>query len=266
MKTKNLIIILAVFISSCGTAISQTFEGSNLSSLAPSYENLPYVFEGSENYFISFKTEPEIVDQLVPEPLKQVISGEMMLVFAKHNVVSPSKISYHEAYLMATVNFGYLYASYLPVLYLDKMETITPAREIWGYNKVNAVIRFDKTGSRVKIYVSQSDTLIMQATFMLGRPVEQAEEPTTEVNVVNHKYIPAVAADTTAAVNQLTVTALSEYVTTNLRSGEATLEFYPTQYNPLDKIPVLEILDAGYFESSFKMDFGEKLHDYLTGE
>ena len=259
---------LLVFLLITGTTTlchAQNFEGTNLSSLEPFYRDLPYVFEGSESYFISFKSSPNVVKAIVPEPLIPIPDQALTIVFAKHRVVAPITTSYEEAYFIIPVAYGTTYGGFIPVLYLNKIETITPAREIWGYNKVGGEFQFIEKENEVSITVSQMDTLVVKATFALGESFIPSTEPEGGP-AFNIKYIPSVVEHALPDVKQITMSELKDMKTTQMRLGTATLEFYASHYNPLDKIPILEIVQAGYKVNSFAMVHGEVLYDYLKKE
>ena len=262
MRVQSIIYALLFSVVAVVSCLAQNFDGTNLSSTKPYYAELPYVFEGSVNYFISIKSSPEVLRDLVPEPLKPLPDGEMTVVFAKHKIVSPAKIEYNEAFFVIPVSYGTVYGGYLPVLYLDKIETITPAREIWGYNKVGAEFEFITEGNMTNILVSQMDTLIMKASFTLGESFVPSEQPHGGA-VFNLKYIPSVKENSQPDVKQITISELENNKTTQMRLGTATVEFYSSRYNPLKKIPILEIKNAGYKEYSFSMVHGEVLYDYI---
>jgi acetoacetate decarboxylase len=256
------ITILGLLISLSQLCNAQSFDGTYFSNSPPAYLNMPYVFQGSENYWITVKTDPEVIRALVPEPLQPLPNSEIKLIFAKHRIVSPIRIYYHEVYIMTVVSFGDLYAGFLPILYLDKIETITPAREVWGYNKVGGDIEFNESDNEVSISLKQMDTLLIKASFVLGESfVPPAEK--TGADVINCKYIPSAVQDAPPDVHQLNLSSLHEYDRTNMRLGTAKVEFFSTSLNPWGKIPILEIKDAGWFECSFKMDYGEVIYDYL---
>jgi acetoacetate decarboxylase len=65
-------------------------------------------------------------------------------------------------------------------------------------------------------------------------------------------------------VLQLTATTLGDRKVTDLRLGVGTLEFGSTPADPLDKIPVLEIVAASWYEYNFTLDYGEVVNDYLA--
>ena len=262
MKLQSRFYVLLFLFGTVFFCSAQNFDGTNLSSTNPFYGEPPYVFEGSENYFISFKTSPEVLRTLVPEPLKPLPGGEMTVIFAKHNIISPAKIQYKEAFFVVPVSYGSVYGGFLPVLYLDKIETITPAREIWGYNKVGAEFSFTEEGSNAAITVTQMDTIIMKASFILGEPFTPPEQPPGG-SVFNLKYIPSVEKNSPPDVKQITISKLKDDKTAEMRMGTAKLEFYSSRYNPLNQIPILEVKKAGKKIHSFSMDHGKVLYDYL---
>jgi acetoacetate decarboxylase len=257
-----LFVLLLTVVFPC---LAQNFEGTVLSHTQPFYSELPYVFEGSENYFISFKSDPDVMRALVPEPLKPIPGGEMTVVFAKHKIVSPINITYNEAYLIIPVSYGAKYGGYIPVLYLDKIETITPAREIWGYNKVGGEFQFIEKDGKMSITVTQLDTLLMKASFVLGEPFIPPEQPPGGP-AFNLKHIPSVVKDAPPDVKQITISESKDSRTTQMRLGKATLAFYSSHYNPLGAIPIMEIMKAGYRIHSFSMVYGDVLYDYLKNE
>ena len=258
------LIILFIY-GAAATSFSQSFDGTNLSSSEPFYNRLPYVFEGSESYFITIKTDSTVIRELVPQPLNPLKSDEMTVIFARHKIVAPIKLDYNEAYFVIIAGYGFAFGGFIPVLYLDKIEAITPAREIWGYNKVGGTFEFSEEGNKVSIKLSELDTLIMKATFELTEPFVPLEQPPFGP-LFNEKYIPSVMENAPPDVHQITISKIADRKTHIMRSGTATLEFFPSYYNPVHRIPIVEIINAGYSTVSFSMIYGEILVDYLKTE
>jgi acetoacetate decarboxylase len=263
-------ILIAVIISS--SSFSQNFDGTAFSSSKPFYGEPPYHFEGSEYYTISFKTNPEVIRSLVPEPLVPLSNDVMQVIFAIQKISEPVKLEYNEAFLLIPVSFNEIYGGYIPVLYLDKVETIIGGREIWGFNKVGAEVIFSGDDQQVSVKVTQLDTLLMKASFILGKPFSPPEQSQSG-GIINLKYIPAIAKNAPPEVYQLTITPSKEGMAdaresknTLVRSGEAKLEFYSSYYNPYKYIPVLEIIDASYSVISYSLTHGEVIYDYLKEE
>lgn len=262
LNFKAICFTLLFIIGAIMNVFPQIFDGTNLSSSKPFFSKLPYVFDGSESYFITFKTDSAILRELIPEPLNPLKSDEMTVVFAKHRIVAPTKLNYNEAYFVTTAGYGLAFGGFIPVLYLDKIEAITPAREIWGYNKVGGDFEFIEDDSIVTITLSRMDTLIMKATFILGESFIP-EEQSPMGPVFNLKYIPSAIENAPPDIHQIAVSKIEDGKTHEMRLGTATLEFFPSYYNPVDKIPIKEIIGAGYFTSSFSMVYGDVLYDYL---
>jgi len=239
---------------------SQSFDGTNLCSTDPFYKLEPYQFHQNEIFFITFKTDPEIIRALVPEPLKP-IGDEIQVAFNDLNLVSPFKVKYMEVLMSIPVSLKERYGSYMPVLYLDAVEGIIPGREIAGFNKVGAEIQIEQSGGNVSINVFQMDTLIIEATFILGEPFPPPEQP--DGGTFNLKYIPSIIDNAPPEVKQLTFTKSETRETIEFRIGQAHLNFYSSFYNPLGKIEIREITQVGYIKNSFDLTEGEIVYDYL---
>jgi acetoacetate decarboxylase len=63
---------------------------------------------------------------------------------------------------------------------------------------------------------------------------------------------------------QLTSTTMGDPKVTEFRPGAGTLSFGSTPVAPLGSIPVVEILQASWYEYDFTLDFGTVVHDYLA--
>jgi acetoacetate decarboxylase len=63
---------------------------------------------------------------------------------------------------------------------------------------------------------------------------------------------------------QLTSTTVEGLVIKHLQVGAAQLTFESSPTDPLGRIPVLEILNASYSESSFVLGYGQVVHDYRS--
>lgn len=175
-KLKSRLFILLLVFGRIICCFAQNSDGTNLSSLKPFYGDPRYHDNPSEQYFISFKTRPEVIRSLVPEPLIP-LSDEMHITFARLRLISPIKLDYNEVYLLTPAALGTVFGAYLPVLYLDKVKGIIPGRELAGYNKVGAEIQFKENDDNTLIRVTQRDTLIMKASFALVEPFTPKEEP-----------------------------------------------------------------------------------------
>ena len=111
------------------------FSGTNLSFEQPPYAMPPYVYRDNEMFTIVLKTDPELLRTLVPEPLEPNADNIMVIYIGWLHIEEPKHITYGEAGIMIPTSFGDRLGTYMPILYLDEMETLTSGREIWGFPK-----------------------------------------------------------------------------------------------------------------------------------
>lgn len=261
-RITHYLVMILIVIGAIVPCSAQIFNGTYLSSDKPFYEKNPYKFEGSENYAITFYSDPEVIRELVPEPLIPLLSGQITFIYAKHRLKHPLNVDYNEAYFIVPVSYGSVIGGYIPVLYLDSVDGIIAGRELVGYNKVGAEFDVLENENGITISVSQKGTLIIKATFALGEAFTPAEQ-SPNLPIINYKYIPSFVKDSQPDVKCLTVSTSHDRKTDLVRSGAATLELYSSKFNPLNKIPVLNIEEAGYSKDSFTLSYGDILYDYL---
>jgi acetoacetate decarboxylase len=242
---------------------AQDFSGTHLASTSLSYPMPPFTYEGSRVVSIVFRTSPEVIRAMVPEPLVPDATNELSVAIVHHHIVAPMPLSYYEAFLVVPVSHDGAPGSYIPVLYLDDAAAITGGREIWGFSKFGGEIQIVEQGGEVHATVQQAGVTLIDVSVRLGDPlVPIPEMPNSPV--FNVKMIPSVEQGAPPDVLQLTSTTLGDPQITALRPGVGTLSFGSTPVDPLGSIPVLEILQASWYEYDFTLDYGEVVHDYLA--
>ncbi len=241
----------------------QDFEGTFLSSTVPPYGTPPYRYEGSQLVTVTFETSPQILRALAPKPLAVDEDNVMSITIGLQKIVEPRPTDYYEAYISIPVSHGATRGTYLPILYLDKAMPIIGGREVWGFSKVDAEIHFEEADGKVHARVSQDGTTLIDVVMSLGEQL-LAPQNIPDQPVFNVKLVPSVEKDAPPDVMQLTSTTPRNRKVTKLRSGEATLVLGSTASSPLGKIPVRKITRCVYTESSFILDYGKVIHDYLA--
>jgi acetoacetate decarboxylase len=78
------------------------------------------------------------------------------------------------------------------------------------------------------------------------------------------KRIPSVTGPSLFDVKQLVTAVLRDEIQQEVRPGDATLRLGSTAADPLERIPVLEIVQGVYFTGGFVLDYGQIVHDYLA--
>ncbi len=242
--------------------MSSRFEGTHLSSTTPPYPMPPLTYEGNRMLTIQFRTSPEVLRALVPEPLVVNPDNLMKVYVAAFNIVDPVPYSYYEAGLLIDASDGRDEGSYAPVLYLDKALPITIGREVWGYPKFQADFVLKEQAGVIQARVTSGTASLIDATLRLTTPIPA-------MNVCPRcfflmKTIPSVTGRSTYDVKQLTTAVLRNELNKEMQMGDATLRFGSTSSDPLGEIPILEMLKGAYFTGGFVLDYGRVVHDYLS--
>jgi acetoacetate decarboxylase len=259
---------LAIALSAIATILpvtgrAQDFSGTHLAGTSLSYPMPPFTYEGSRVVSVDFRTSPEVLRALVPEPLVPNAAGELSAAIVHHHIVAPMPLSYYEAFLIVPVSHEGAAGVYMPVLYLDEAAAITGGREIWGFSKFGAEIQIIEEEGEVHASVQTGDVTLVDISVSPGDALVPIPE-TPNVPIFNVKLIPSVEKGAAPDVLQLTATTLGDRTVTELRPGVGTLEFGSTPADPLGRIPVLEILRAACYEYDFTLDYGEVVYDYLA--
>ncbi|MGD8699423.1 MAG: acetoacetate decarboxylase family protein [Gemmatimonadales bacterium] len=263
-KTGRLVLALsaiAVILPAQGRA--QDFSGTHLAGTSLSFPMPPFRYEGSRVVSVGFRTSPEVLRALVPEPLVPNPAGQASALIVHHHIVAPMPLSYYEAFLAVPVSHEGAAGVYIPVLYLDEAAAITGGREIWGFSKFGAEIQIVEEEGRVQASVRTGGVTLIDMSVRTGDTLEPIPE-TPNAPIFNVKLIPSVEKSAPPDVLQLTATTLGDRKFTELRPGVGRLEFGSTPIDPLGSIPILEILEAACYEDNFILDYGEVVHDYLA--
>ena len=78
------------------------------------------------------------------------------------------------------------------------------------------------------------------------------------------KRIPSGTNSTEYDIKQLTSAVLRDEIQKEVRPGDATLRLGSTVTDPLERIPVLDIVKGIYCTGGFVLDYGRIVHDYLA--
>lgn len=269
MKTylKGWVLIVLIFLFSFN-AFANPFDNTNLSSGDAAYWPQPYRFEKNEWLLVDIKTTPEILRALVPEPLKPNPENIISLYIGRFNIVEPGKVSYLEAGLIIPASIyeektkKEKWGGYLPILYLDKMGPIIGGREIYGFPKQDAEIEFARNDNLVHAIVKKYGEIIIDLKFEIKKKAELTNTESSLVSFV-FKRIPSANLKNEYEVRQITSVESANYMIDEQFLGNASLKLGSTVSDPLDQIPVLEVVNGRFEINNFTMMEGEVLHDYL---
>lgn len=229
---------------------------------SPSYPCGPYRFINREFMIITYRTDPDALREVVPEPLEV---GDPIVKYEFIRMADSTGFGdYTESGQVIPVTFQGRAGGYVHAMYLDDHSPIAGGRELWGFPKKLAFpkLRIEK------------ETLV--GTLAFG-------SVTVATATMGYKHREADAAAVMGALNQPNwllkiiphvdgsprICELVEYYMENITlkgawTGPGALELAHHALAPVARLPVLEVLGASHILTDLTLGLGKVVHDYLA--
>ncbi len=228
---------------------------------SPSYPPGPYRFINREFFIIRYRTDPEALRQVVPEPLE---INEPIVKFEFIRMPDSTGFGdYTEAGQVIPVSFNGMAGGYVHAMYLDDDAPIAGGREIWGFPKKLAIpaLRVEKD-----VLVGSLDYgSVRIATGTMGykhRAVASAHALTAlEAPSFLLKIIPHV--DCAPRICELVQYRLEDIVLKAAWTGPAALELGAHALAPVATLPVRDVISATHILADITLGLGTVIHDYM---
>jgi acetoacetate decarboxylase len=229
---------------------------------SPSYPAGPYRFIDREYMIITYRTDREALNRIVPEPL-ELVEPAVSLEFIRMPD-STGLGAYTGCAQTIPVHFRGETGGYTHSMFLDAHPPIAGGRELWGFPQKLAAPSL----------MVEHDTLVGKldagplrvATGTMGykhktHPPEAAMRALAEPGFLL-KIIPH--ADGSPRICELVRYHLSDIVLKGAWTGPAALALYPHALAPIAELPVLEVTTCVHLIADLTLDLGEVVHDYLA--
>ncbi len=230
----------------------------------PAYPRGPYRFYNREYFIVTYRTDPEILRALVPEPL------EIPAPIVKYEFIrmpdSTGFGDYTETGQVIPVRLNGENGSYVHSMYLDDEAPIAGGREIWGFPKKFATPKVNHEGDVIVGTLHYGSVLCACAT-MGYKHVIAAPEPIAQAMAAPNfliKIVPHV--DGTLRICELVKYRLKDIVVKGAWTSPAALTLSNHVIADVARLPVLEVLSGAHFIADLTLDLGEVAHDYLAGK
>lgn len=228
----------------------------------PAYPPGPYRFCDREYLIISYRTDPEALKAVVPEPL------EIIEPIVKYEFIrmpdSTGFGDYTETGQVIPVRFRGEEGIYVHAMYLDDDAPIAGGREIWGFPKKLANPKLTHEGEVIVGTLHYGSVLCATATMGykhraldLGEVAHSLDKPNFLV-----KIIPDV--DATPRICELVRFHLQDITVKGAWTGPADLQLFRHVIADVARLPVLEVVSATHFIADLTLGLGEVVHDYLA--
>ena len=245
------------------------FQNTNLTAHWSIFSKPPYQYDGSKMLWIEAKTTRTALEALVPEQLKINDENKIIFFIGRLRITSPDPITYNEGGISIPVSYkeketeAIKKSVYIPILYLEDHYPIIGGREFYGANKHLSKIEFIENEKTIKASVAQWGITLMDMNVTLKTQVIDKETSQDNVGWITVKRIPSIKQDGSLDVHKLNHAHVRNHKIKELHIGEGQLNLGATEWDPLSKIPILEITNAGFHTESLILDNGSELHDYL---
>jgi acetoacetate decarboxylase len=228
---------------------------------SPAYPVGPYRFYHREFLIITYRTDPQKLRALVPEPLE---IGEPLVKFEFIRMPDSTGFGdYTESGQVIPVSFQGRKGGYTHCMFLDDHPPIAGGRELWGFPK-----KLAKPTLKAEI-----DTLVGTldygpvriATGTMGYKHKAADLAAVKASLLTPnfllKIIPHV--DGTARICELVEYHLEDVDLKGAWTGPAALDLHSHALAPIAELPVLEIVSATHLIADLTLGLGKVVHDYL---
>jgi acetoacetate decarboxylase len=228
---------------------------------SPAFPKGPYRFTNREYLIITYRTDPEKLRALVPEPL--LPDGDHVKYEFIRMPDSTGFGDYTESGQVIPVTLDGRKGNYTHCMFLNDDPPIAGGRELWGFPKKLA----DPT---LKV---ETDTLVgtlnygpvRVATGTMGFKHHRADLDAVRASLAMPnfllKIIPHV--DGTARICEIVEYALEDVVLKGAWVGPAALELNPHALAPVAELPVREIISATHIVADLTLGLGKVVFDYL---
>lgn len=228
----------------------------------PSYPPGPYRFINREFMVITYRTDPEALARVLPEPLtfdEPLVKYEFIRMpdstgfgdYTESGQVIPCKLD--------GVAGGYVHS-----MFLNDDAPIAGGREIWGFPKKLADPAISVVKDTLVGTLDYSGLRIATATMGYKHKALDLQKVRESLLAPNFmlKIIPHV--DCTPRICELVKYYLEDLTVKGAWEGPGALELYPHALADVAALPVLEIKSAVHILTDLTLGLGEVVHDYLA--
>ncbi|WP_028535711.1 acetoacetate decarboxylase [Paludibacterium yongneupense] len=230
---------------------------------SPAFPMGPYRFTNREFFIITYRTDPEALRAVVPEPL-QVRAPLVHYEFIRMPD-STGFGDYTESGQVIPVTFRGIPGSYTHAMYLNDHPAIAGGRELWGFPKKLATPRLQVSLDTLIGELDYGPLRIVTATMgykhvaldSAATAAQLADTPNFLLKIIPH-------VDGTPRICELVRYHLQDVTVKGAWTGPAALALYPHALAPVADLPVLEVVEARHIVADLTLGLGEVVFDYLN--
>jgi acetoacetate decarboxylase len=229
---------------------------------SPSFPPGPYRFFNREFFVITYRTDPEALAAVVPEPL------EVTEPLVKYEFIrmpdSTGFGDYTETGQVIPVRFKGETGGYVHSMYLDDDAPIAGGRELWGFPKKLATPKIVTETDVLVGTLHYGSVLCVSATMGYKHRAADHDAVMASLKAPNFmlKIIPHV--DGSPRICELVRYYLEDVTLKEAWTGPAALGLFPHALADVARLPVREVVSAVHFKTDLTLGLGTVAFDYLA--
>ncbi len=228
----------------------------------PAYPPGPYRFVDREYLIITYRTDPKLLEALIPAPLKL---AEPVVKYEFINMPDSTGFGHYcESGQVIPVTLDGVAGGYVHSMYLNDHPPIAAGRELWGFPKKLGDPELRVHKDTLMGTLDYSDFRVATGTMgfkhkALDREVVAKSMATPSFLL---KIIPHV--DGSARICELVQYALTDITVKGAWSGPGALDLRDHALAPVADLPVLEVLSTVHIIADLTLPLGTVAFDYLA--
>jgi acetoacetate decarboxylase len=227
----------------------------------PAYPPGPYRFVNREYMIITYRTDPEALRALVPEPL------EIEAPIVKYEFIrmpdSTGFGDYTETGQVIPVSFRGRKGGYTHCMFLNDEGPIAGGRELWGFPKKLANPSLKVEVDTLIGTMDYGPVRVVTGTMGYKHKAADLAAISASLAVPNFllKIVPHV--DGSPRICELVEYYLEDVTVKGAWTGPGALSLNPHALAPVAELPVLEVVSALHILADLTLGLGKVVHDYL---
>ena len=228
---------------------------------SPAYPPGPYRFVNREFLIVTYRTSPERLRALVPEPLEP--DGDLVKFEFIRMPDSTGFGDYTESGQVIPVSFRGRKGGYSHCMFLNDEPPIAGGRELWGFPKklANPSLK-----TEIDTLVGTLDYgPVRVATATMGFKHAGADVAAVAKSLAAPNYLLKIVphVDGSPRVCELVEYYLEDVTVKGAWTGPAALSLQPHALAPVAELPVLSVVSALHLVADLTLGLGKVAHDYL---
>ena len=228
----------------------------------PAYPPGPYRFVDREYLIITYRTDPKLLEALIPAPLKL---AEPVVKYEFINMPDSTGFGHYcESGQVIPVTLDGVAGSYVHSMYLNDHPPIAAGRELWGFPKKLGDPELRVHKDTLMGTLDYSDFRVATGTMGFKHkaldPSAVAKSMATPSFLL--KIIPHV--DGSARICELVQYSLTDITVKGAWSGPGALDLRDHALAPVADLPVLEVLSTVHIIADLTLPLGTVAFDYLA--